>query len=164
MAAHLLSLATAVPPVELLTSDVIGEATSIFAGRHSDFERLMPVFANTGIERRYSSQPVTWFRADQGWPERTAAFTAGAVDLFRQAAGAALARAHITAADIDAIVTVTSTGIATPSIEARVMHEMGFRDGTRRLPIFGLGCAGGVTGLATRRGSPIPLPIRGSSS
>ena len=55
MAAHLLSLATAVPPVELLTADVIGEATSIFAGRHADFERLMPVFANTGIERRFSS-------------------------------------------------------------------------------------------------------------
>ncbi|CAN5444070.1 type III polyketide synthase [soil metagenome] len=149
MTAHLLSLATAVPPFEMLTSDVIGEATSIFAGRHADFERLMPVFANTGIERRYSSKPMAWFRAEQGWPERTAAYTEGAADLFRRAAGAALAQARLEARDIDAIVTVSSTGIATPSIEARVMHEMGFRDDTRRLPVFGLGCAGGVTGLAT---------------
>lgn len=148
MTAHLISLATAVPPVELRTSDVIAEAAAIFAGRHADFERLMPVFANTGIDRRYSVKPYAWFRADQGWPERTQAYLEGAAALFRSAAQAALERAGCTAAEIGAIVTVSSTGIATPSIEARVMHEMGFRDDVRRLPVFGLGCAGGVTGLS----------------
>jgi alkylresorcinol/alkylpyrone synthase len=148
VAAYLNSLATAVPPYSLKTKDVIGEATSIFAGRHADFERLMPVFANTGIDCRYSIKPYDWFRRDNGWPERTDAFLEGAVDLFRNSVHTALERANTKASEIDAIVTVTSTGIATPSIEARAMHEMGFRDHVSRIPVFGLGCAGGVTGLA----------------
>lgn len=144
----LLSLTTAVPPFELKTEDVIREATSIFAGRHKDFERLMPVFGNSGISMRYSVRPYQWFRGDQGWPERTAAFTEGAEALFREAAAKALAQAGLKASEIDSIVTVSSTGIATPSIEARVMSSMGFRDDVRRVPVFGLGCAGGVSGLS----------------
>jgi len=50
--------------------------------------------------------------------------------------------------DVDAIVTVSSTGIATPSLEARAMGRLNFRPDVSRLPVFGLGCAGGVTGLA----------------
>jgi alkylresorcinol/alkylpyrone synthase len=148
MTPRLLSLATAVPPHELKTEDVIREATEIFAGRHRDFERLMPVFGNSGIARRFSVRPYGWFRQDQGWPERTAAFIEGAEALFHKAAGKALLQAGLRAADIDAIVTVSSTGVATPSIEARVMSAMGFRDDVKRVPVFGLGCAGGVSGLS----------------
>lgn len=144
----LLSLATAVPPFTLKTEDVIREATAIFGGRHRDFERLMPVFGNSGIDCRYSVRPYKWFREDKGWPERTEAYLEGAVELFRKAAGKALAEAGLAPRQIDTIVTVSSTGIATPSIEARVMHEMGFRDDVRRVPVFGLGCAGGVSGLS----------------
>ncbi len=148
MQAQLLSLSTAVPPHVLKTADVIREASAIFAGRHIDFERLMPVFANTGIECRYSVRPYHWFRAEQGWPERTQAFIEGASALFREAASSALQQAGVAASEIDTIVTVSSTGVATPSIEARVMHGMGFRDCVRRVPVFGLGCAGGVSGLS----------------
>ena len=144
----LLSLATAVPPFTLKTEDVIREATAIFGGRHRDFERLMPVFGNSGIDCRYSVRPYNWFREDKGWPERTEAYLEGAVELFRKAAGQALAEAGLAPRQIDTIVTVSSTGIATPSIEARVMHEIGFRDDVRRIPVFGLGCAGGVSGLS----------------
>ncbi len=148
MRSKLLSLATAVPEFTLRTEDVIREAAAIFTGRHSDFQRMMPVFANTGIDCRYSVKPYSWFRNDQGWPERTHAFVEGASALFRQAAADALASAKIEPGQIDTIVTVSSTGIATPSIEARVMHDMGFRDNVRRVPVFGLGCAGGVSGLS----------------
>jgi alkylresorcinol/alkylpyrone synthase len=144
----LISLATAVPPNELRTPDVIREATSIFAGRHKDFERLMPVFGNSGIAKRYSVCPYEWFRSDQGWPERTAAFIEGASLLFAEVTRAALAQAGLTAAEIDAIVMVSSTGVATPSIEARMMDELGFRPDVQRTPVFGLGCAGGVSGLS----------------
>jgi alkylresorcinol/alkylpyrone synthase len=146
--AGLVSLATAVPPFELRTEDVIREATAIFAGRHSDFARMMPVFGNSGIARRYSVRPYDWFRREQGWPERSAAFIEGACRLFGQAAGEALEKAALTAREIDTIVTVSSTGVATPSIEARTMHDLGFRDDVKRVPVFGLGCAGGVSGLS----------------
>ena len=148
MRARLRSLATAVPDHTLKTEDVMREAVTIFAGRHVDFERMMPVFANTGIDCRYSVKPYAWFRGDQGWPERTEAFIEGASDLFRRAVTAALEKADVAAGQVDTIVTVSSTGVATPSIEARVLHEMGFRDDVRRVPVFGLGCAGGVSGLS----------------
>ncbi len=148
MRSQLMAVATASPPFELRTEDVIGEATSIFSSRYQDFERLMPVFANTGIRRRQSVKPYSWFRQEQGWPERTAAYIEGATDLFRKAAKAALAQADLDPAEIDTIVTVSSTGIATPSIEARVMHDLGFHRGVSRIPVFGLGCAGGATGLS----------------
>ncbi|MGH6853939.1 MAG: type III polyketide synthase [Aestuariivirga sp.] len=148
MRARLRSLATAVPDHTLKTEDVIREAATIFAGRHVDFERMMPVFTNTGIDCRYSVKPYAWFRGDQGWPERTQAFIEGATALFRRAVTEALERSELAVSQVDTIVTVSSTGIATPSIEARVLHDMGFRDDVARVPVFGLGCAGGVSGLS----------------
>ena len=59
-----------------------------------------------------------------------------------------MASAGCQARDVDTIVTVSSTGIATPSLEARVAGRMGFRADVERVPVFGLGCAGGVSGLA----------------
>jgi alkylresorcinol/alkylpyrone synthase len=146
---RLASLATAVPPHVLETSDVITQAGRIFARFGDEFERMLPVFTNSGIDRRYSVCPTAWFDTQHGWPERTRLFTTCAQDLFKTASASAMDQAGIAAKDVDAIVSVSSTGIATPSIEARVMHEMGFRDDVLRLPVFGLGCAGGVTGLAT---------------
>jgi alkylresorcinol/alkylpyrone synthase len=142
------SLATAVPTHILERDFVAAEAKRIFARFGDEFERMAGVFANTGIERRYSVCPVEWFETASNWGDRATRFLAGAKTLFRQAAGEALERASVLAKDIDVIVTVSSTGIATPSVEAHVMHEMGFRDDVMRVPVFGLGCAGGVTGLA----------------
>jgi alkylresorcinol/alkylpyrone synthase len=92
--------------------------------------------------------PVDWYFTPRSWPERTAAYLEGAVDLFARAAEAALDEAGLTGAEVDAIVTVSSTGVATPSLEARAMHRLGFRPDAQRIPVFGLGCAGGATGLS----------------
>src|SRR5260370_12947770 len=61
----------------------------------------------------------------------------------------ARAQAALTACDIDTVVTVCSTGIATPTLEARVAGQLGFRSDVSRVPVFGLGCARGVSGLST---------------
>lgn len=148
MRAKLLSLSTSVPEHELRTEDVIVEATKIFGGRHEDFDRMMPVYANTGINMRYSVCSYDWFREEQGWPERSEAFVTGASHLFGVVSARALEQAGLDASQIDTIVMISSTGIATPTIEARVMSELGFRDDVNRVPVFGLGCAGGIAGLA----------------
>ena len=148
MRPKLLSLATAVPEHELRTEDVIVEATKIFGGRQEDFDRMMPVYANTGIDMRYSACTYDWFREDQGWPERSEAFVDGASKIFGIVSARALEQAGLEADQIDTIVMISSTGIATPTIEARVMNELGFRDDVSRVPVFGLGCAGGVAGLS----------------
>ena len=148
MRPKLLSLAIAVPEHELRTEDVIVEATKIFGGRQEDFDRMMPVYANTGINMRYSVCTYDWFREEQGWPERSEAFVIGASHLFGVVSARALEQAGLAADQVDTIVMISSTGIATPTIEARVMSDLGFRDDVNRVPVFGLGCAGGIAGLS----------------
>lgn len=145
--AALFSLSTVVPDYVFSQDDATDIATRMFGDRIKSFEKLLPVFANTGIEKRYSVCPPSWFEEDHDWPERSEAFIAGATDLFKKAASVALSDAGLKAKDVDTIVTISSTGIATPTIEARVLSEMGFRKTVRRVPVFGLGCAGGITGL-----------------
>lgn len=144
----LLSVAHAVPPHRMMQSDAAAAARKVFAHRYAAFERMAPVFNTAGIRSRYTIQPIDWYLGELGWPERNAAYLAGAQNLFVAAASAALAQAGIAAANVDTIVTVSSTGIATPSLEARVAGRMGFRSDVERVPVFGLGCAGGVSGLA----------------
>jgi alkylresorcinol/alkylpyrone synthase len=146
--AALMSLATAVPPNAVLQADAVEIARSLFAGRFDDFERLSAVFTNAGIRARRLAQPLEWYLEPKGWPERTQAYLEASEALFVEAAKAALEGAGLSGSDVDTVVTVSSTGIATPSIEARVLDQMGFRQDVRRVPVFGLGCAGGVTGLS----------------
>jgi alkylresorcinol/alkylpyrone synthase len=145
--AALLSLGHAVPAHRLLQSDAAAAARRIFAHRYAAFERMAPVFETAGIRTRYTVKPLDWYFSDLDWPERNAAYLAGAQDLFVAAATRALAAAGCEARDVDTIVTISSTGIATPSLEARVAGRMGFRSDVERVPVFGLGCAGGISGL-----------------
>ncbi|MHB8529347.1 MAG: type III polyketide synthase [Caulobacteraceae bacterium] len=147
-APRLISLATASPPHVLIQAEVARAAREAFGGRLREFERLFPVFENTGILRRQSVMPMDWYLSPRGWPERTAAYLEGATKLFVDAAGAALEKAGVRAGDVDTVVTVSSTGIAAPSLESRAMASLGLRSDVSRVPIFGLGCAGGVSGLS----------------
>jgi alkylresorcinol/alkylpyrone synthase len=142
------SLATAVPGFELEQRAVAQFARRIYGKAFDRFPKLADVFVNAGIERRYSVRPLEWFDVPHDWAERTQAYLDGAGQLFVDAAQRALDIAGITAADVDVIVTVSSTGIATPSLDARASERMGFRPGVMRVPVFGRGCAGGVSGLA----------------
>ncbi len=146
--ARLVSLATAVPPFVFRQDEVRAEARILFRERGDQIARLLPVYDNAGVETRYSCVPLDWYRSTGGWKNRNALFIEHAVALLRRATEDCLARAQIPARRVDTIVVVSSSGIATPSLDARVMAELPFRRDVQRLPIFGLGCAGGVLGLA----------------
>src|SRR5262249_39585963 len=146
--AALVSLATAVPPHQFHQKQILDAASGVMAGRYPEFATLSSLFANTGIRHRYGVKPMEWYLERRGWPERTQAFLEGAEALFVDVAQKALARADLAAGDVDTVVTVCSTGIATPTLEARVATRMGFRSDISRVPVFGLGCAGGVSGLS----------------
>jgi len=128
--------------------DAAAAAHKGFASRYDDFERLARVFENSGIRQRFTVRPLEWYLEPLGWPERNAAYLDGATQLFLEAAKGALDAAGLLAADVDTVVTVSSTGIATPSLEARVAGRIGFRSDVERVPVFGLGCAGGVSGIS----------------
>ncbi|MGH7715996.1 MAG: type III polyketide synthase, partial [Vulcanimicrobiaceae bacterium] len=144
----MLSLATALPGNVIDQSRASEMARAFFGQRMAGYDALSRVFATTGIERRYSVVPLTWFEEPHEWPDRTAAYIDGASKLFEEVVRKALDAASLEASQIDAVLTVSSTGVATPSLEARMLPRLGFRSDVRRIPIFGLGCAGGVSGLA----------------
>ncbi len=145
---RILSIATATPPYRLDQDDVMRRAAELFGGGFETLERLLPVYGNAAIDTRYSCVPMDWYMADHGFGERNRLYLENAIALFEQAAGQALAEAGLAPSDIDIMVTVSTTGIATPSLDALLMERIAFRRDVQRLPIFGLGCAGGVLGLA----------------
>ncbi|OJF90761.1 chalcone synthase [Rhizobium sp. 58] len=144
----LVSIATAVPPHCISQRDAARASHQAFSSRYADFERLAKVFESSGIRTRYGVRPLDWYFKTPGWPDRNEAFIQGASELFVKAANAALQSAGLSADEVDIVVTVSSTGIATPSLEARVAGNMGFRADIERVPVFGLGCAGGVSGFS----------------
>lgn len=147
-AVSLKALATAVPGNTVLQSDAAEVATRVFESRYSEFKRLKAVFQTAGIHKRQLAQPIEWYLEPKNWPERGDAYLESATALFIEAAQLALDQAELTPGEIDTIVAVSSTGIATPGLEARAFNQMGFRRDVKRVPVFGLGCAGGTSGLA----------------
>ena len=145
----LLSLATAVPPHVIEQADAKAAARRAFGGRKALFDRLAGVFDNAGIARRHIVTPSDWYEQPHGWHDRNRLYLEAAEALFVEAASSAIEKAGLAPDDIDGIVSVSTTGIATPSLEARSAGKLGLRGNVRRVPIFGLGCAGGVSGLAT---------------
>ncbi|MFZ3582272.1 type III polyketide synthase [Loktanella sp. DJP18] len=144
-------IGTAVPPHVMTQSDVLDRARALLAPTYPFFEKLVPAFENAGVDTRYSVMPMDWYAQDHGWSDRGAAYMTGAVALFVAAASDALQASGLTADQVDTVVTVSSTGIATPTLEAQASKAMGFRRDVHRVPVFGLGCAGGVSGLSIAR-------------
>ena len=144
---RLLAAATAVPPYQLDQDDVVERVRALFGGS-PDLDRLLPVFTNTGIRSRYSCVPLEWYDRNHGWAERNRIYLASALDLLETTTRRLLDCSGRELSEIDGVVVVSTTGIATPSLDALLIDRMGLRQTAWRLPIFGLGCAGGVIGLS----------------
>lgn len=143
----LISLATAVPAEIILQADAKARAREAF-GRKSLFDRLSGVFDNAGIAQRHIVAPAEWYSGDHGWQDRNSVYLEAAEKLFVDAAQRAISEADLNPEDVGGIVAVSTTGIATPSLDARTFNKLGLKQDIRRVPVFGLGCAGGVNGLA----------------
>ena len=148
------SVATAVPSFEVTQAEMVARARAVYP----QFAHMESLYANTGIKTRYSCEPREWYLSPRTWEERTSSFQRHALDLLERVAVDAAARAGLRIDEIDAIVTNTITGLAIPSLDAMLMNRLDFAPHTERLPIFGLGCGGGVGGLAraTRLAQSIP--------
>lgn len=109
---------------------------------------VLQVFRNARIDSRALAMPVEWYLQPHGFAERNAEFARVGLDLVEAASRDAIAAAGLEPRHITAVVLVCTTGIATPSLEARLANRIGLRADIARVPVFGLGCAGGVAGLA----------------
>lgn len=146
--ARMAGLTTANPPHVLDQREVARRAGELFGGSLASFGRLVPVYENAAIETRYSCVPIEWYQEVHGFGERNDLYLTNAVDLLERVTLDVLQETGRGPDDIDGIVVVSSSGVATPSLDALLMERMNLRRDVQRLPVFGLGCAGGVLGLA----------------
>lgn len=92
--------------------------------------------------------PLDAYDALDGFTGANDAFIRVGTDVGAEAVLAALAAAGLVAADVDIIFFTTVTGLATPTIDARLVNRLGLRRDIKRVPMFGLGCVAGATGVA----------------
>ena len=148
----LASVATAVPPHRMpqpVAKRLMAELFSASLGPEA--ARLLEVFDHSGIAERRLCVPVAWLSQPHTLAETNALYLEHGLALAADASTRALAAAGLTPAQVDHVVFVSSTGIATPSLDARLANRLGFRADVRRTPLWGLGCAGGAAGLAHAR-------------
>jgi alkylresorcinol/alkylpyrone synthase len=141
-------LATAYPPYCFRQEDVMAKASEVFGHRPELMQRMAKSYGNAGVKTRNSCVPLEWYAVPHGWPERAALFETNALALLTEAGAAALKNADVKAADVAITVTVSSTGFTTPSLDSLLQGPLGLSPNVQRLPVFGLGCAGGVIGLS----------------
>jgi len=141
---EIVSIATAVPKYRVTQEQALERACDILP----QYSSLTNVFNMTGIDARYSSVPVEWYKQPRGWKASNAVYVENALDLLTDVAGEAIAEAGLTPGNIDAVVSVSTTGLAIPSLDALLSNRIGLNPNAERTPVFGLGCAGGTSGLA----------------
>ena len=147
----ILAAATALPPNVIEQESIATLLKALWGEKYDQSRRWRSTFdqiqRSVRIDRRYLALPVTEYPALDTFAKTNAAYTRVAPELGAAAAQSALAAAGMTARDVDHLFFVTGTGIATPSLDARIVNQLGMRSDVRRTPIFGLGCAGGVAGV-----------------
>ena len=141
------------PPYVFNQEATVELARQLFQGSFSDIERLLNVFDNGQIVKRHFSESLDWYKKDHSFEEKNNRYIEKAVTYGVEAIKNCLTKNQflkipIPFDEIDAIFFISTTGIATPSIEARIMNQLTFSPHTKRIPIWGLGCAGGAAGLA----------------
>ena len=142
------AVATAVPPFKLDQSLVESLAPQVFGPAFADFKRLRPVFANTQVKTRHISRPVDWYLSPHSFEEANQVYQETALDLSLKASQAAIQRSGVSADQIGMVVFASTTGFATPSLDSKLIACLGLGRNTPRIPVWGLGCAAGVAGLA----------------
>lgn len=142
------SVGTARPPHRIEQEQSREFARKLFGDSFRDIDRLLQVFASANVSTRYFCTPLDWFGQPHSFAEKNALYIENAVRLGTEAVQKCLSQANLTPEDVDYLVFVSSTGVATPSIDAHLFNALGMRPDVKRVPLWGLGCAGGAAGLA----------------
>jgi len=145
---RIVAAASAFPVNVHAQAEIRDAVAEIFAGRLAQLPRLLDVFDHARIDRRQLMMPLEWYGAPRSPVERNRVYLEQGLPLAATAARRCLRAATLAAEQVDHVIAVSSTGHATPSLDARLINELGLPQTASRLPIWGLGCAGGAAGLA----------------
>ncbi|HUR39250.1 MAG TPA: 3-oxoacyl-[acyl-carrier-protein] synthase III C-terminal domain-containing protein [Planctomycetota bacterium] len=142
----ILSVSTALPDHRISQEEALAVVRQVHSGRE-DLQRLVRVFPNSGVKDRYFVYPAKAYLQERDFEERNLDYIEQGLNLAERAAKNCLRKAGVAVGDVDHLLLVTTTGLATPSLDARLVERLGLRSDVRRWPLFGLGCAGGAGGL-----------------
>jgi alkylresorcinol/alkylpyrone synthase len=127
------------------------QITDAFAGLIAtsslDERMLRRLHANAGVRQRHLAMPLEDYADLEDFGQANDRFIEAAVDLGSQALVDAVKAAGLTPQDLDLVISTTVTGLAVPSLEARIAAAVGLRPDVRRVPLFGLGCVAGAAGI-----------------
>jgi alkylresorcinol/alkylpyrone synthase len=145
---HVISTGTADAPFRIPQNEVKKFVYELFSGSAEDIDRMISIFDNSAVAERHFSAPVEWFGSEHSFAERNNLFVKTALELSEKAINKCLNKAGMDITGIDHVIFVTSTGLATPTIDALLFNKINFNNHVKRTPIWGLGCAGGAAGLS----------------
>ncbi len=145
---RIISVAHALPPHVVPQRTVRETVRQVFADSVEDLDRLLKVFDNSRIENRQFMMPLAWYLEPRSQLERTQVFQQQGLALMFEASRSCLDRAGCRPEQVDQVIFVSSTGHATPTLDAHLVNLLGMRPSTSRMPLWGLGCAAGAAGLS----------------
>jgi alkylresorcinol/alkylpyrone synthase len=145
---RIVAAAHAFPPHSVSQQTVREAVRRIFTGTLKDLESMLSVFDNSRIDSRQFMMPLEWYLEPRSQSERIRVYQQHGLELACEAARICLARADCRADQVDHVVFVSSTGHATPTLDAHIINQLGMRPDTSRVPVWGLGCAAGASGLS----------------
>ncbi len=144
----ILAVGTALPPHFADQEEIVTALKDAWGKAHYNLERLEQLHRAVQVKGRYLARPLEGYAGIVTFAQRNDAWLAAALDVGEEAIRKALGAAGLEPHDIDHLLVVTTTGIATPGLDARLINRLGLRRDVVRTPIFGLGCAGGAGGIA----------------
>jgi alkylresorcinol/alkylpyrone synthase len=144
----LISVKIADLPHKVRQSDLKTFVDEMFSARFKDTEKLLDVFENTQIKTRNMSLPIEYFYEKHDWQRKNDTFISKSLEILEPMTKEILSESKISPKDVTDIFFISSTGISTPTIDAMLINKLSINEHVNRYPLFGLGCAGGVSGLA----------------
>ncbi len=144
----IISASTITFPEKTPQSNAKKSARDFFAPSFPQVDRLIDIFDNTDIHYRNFCLPLDYFASIGSFEARNNEYIKIAVEYSTKAINESIAKAGINKGDITDIIFISTTGLSTPSIDALIINKMRLNQNINRTPVFGLGCAGGVSGMA----------------
>lgn len=138
----------ALPPNRYSQAEIT-DAVARMCGLEGTGRRLLDrLHASARVRSRHLALPLDGYAKLDGFGAANDVFVETAVDLGAEAVGAALDAAGLEPRDVDMIMFTSVTGVAAPSVDARLVGRLGLRPDVKRVPVFGLGCVAGAAGIS----------------
>ena len=142
------SVGKALPPNYYGQDELLAAFRDLWSGRVRNLDRLERLHRNVLVGGRHLALPLEEYRRLETWGQSNDAWIRVSQEVGEAAIRDAMDRAGLGLDEIDALIFVTVTGVATPSIDARLMNRLGLPPRLKRMPIFGLGCVAGAAGIS----------------